>query len=83
MLERIIVNSKSIMYLSLLTNAFDYFEGLSLTHGSPRQHVWTYAVGLSDSGSHPHDCPCVLTGGQNPKSFVGSHYYCESGAGSR
>ena len=24
------------------------FEGLSITHGSPRQHIWTYAVGLSD-----------------------------------
>ena len=66
-----------------LTSAFDYFEGLSITHGSPRQHIWTYAVGLSDSGGHPHDCPCTLTGGQNPTSFVGSHYYCESGAGSR
>ena len=22
-----------------LTNAFDYFEGLSITHGSPRQHI--------------------------------------------
>ena len=45
-----------------ITNAFDYFEGLSITHGSPRQHIWTYAVGLSDSGTIPsviHNCPCA------------------------
>ena len=45
-------------------------------------YIWTYAVGLTDSGSHLNDCPCTFTGGQNPSSFVGSHYYCESGAGS-
>ena len=45
-----------------LTNDFDYFEGLSITHGSPRQHIWTYAVGLTDSGTSPgvvFNCPCA------------------------
>ena len=47
---------------SRITNAFDYFEGLSITHGSPRQHIWTYAIGLSDSGTYPdtrYNCPCT------------------------
>ena len=63
-----------------------YVEGLSITHGSdPRQHIWTYAVGLTDSGSGAfsmHNCPCAVHAGPTPPSFVGSHYYCESGAGS-
>ena len=61
----------------------NYVDGLSITHGSPRQHIWTYAVGLTDSGDYPlHNCPCAIVGGPNPSAFVGSHYYCESGAGS-
>ena len=61
----------------------NYADGLSITHGSPRQHIWTYAVGLTDSGNYPaYNCPCAIVGGPNPSAFVGSHYYCESGAGS-
>ena len=61
-----------------------YVEGLSITHGSsPRQHIWTYAVGLTDSGGYTCcACPCAAAPGPTPPSFVGSHYYCESGAGS-
>ena len=63
-----------------------YVEGLSITHGSsPRQHIWTYAVGVVGSGSSIHACcacPCAAVPGATPPSFVGSHYYCESGAGS-
>ena len=60
-----------------------YVDGLSITHGSsPRQHIWTYAVGLTDSGSYTsYNCPCAVHSGPAPPSFVGSHYYCESGAG--
>ena len=65
-----------------ITNAFDYVDGLSITHGSPRQHIWTYAAGLTDSGNSAANCPCAVVGGQDPPTFVGSHYYCESGAGS-
>ena len=65
-----------------ITSFFDYFEGLSITHGSPRQHIWTYAAGLTDSGNSGNNCPCAVIGGQNPPLFVGSHYYCESGTGS-
>ena len=26
-----------------------YVDGMSITYGSPRKHIWTYAVGLSDN----------------------------------
>ena len=60
-----------------------YVEGMSITYGSPRKHIWTYAVGLSDDDntyqSGVHNCPCAKYPGQSPPSFVGEYYYCESG----
>ena len=48
--------------------------------GSPRQHVWTYAVGLSDNFNYPAwNCPCATYPGPSPPAFVGNDYYCESG----
>ena len=60
-----------------------YVEGLSITHGNVRQHIWTYAVGPTDYGNIPCcNCPCAAIPGPAPPSFVGNNYYCESGAGS-
>ncbi|XP_065907478.1 uncharacterized protein [Dysidea avara] len=53
-----------------------YATGLSLTHGSPRQHIWTFVAGYSEVDNDA--CPCA--GGKWPSpSFVGNNYYCESG----
>ena len=57
-----------------------YVDGISITSGNPRKHVWTYAVGLSDDYNYPCcNCPCAKHPGPDPPPFVGSHYYCESG----
>ena len=57
-----------------------YVDGISVTLGSPRKHVWTYAIGLTDDGDFPaHTCPCAKFPGPDPPSFVHDHYYCESG----
>ena len=57
-----------------------YVDGISITCGSPRKHVWTYAVGLSDDYNYPQfNCPCAKTPGPDPPTFVGSHYHCEAG----
>ena len=60
-----------------------YVDGLSITHGSPHQHIWTYAAGLAEHVSTNYmknKCPCTASPGAAPPSFVGSNYYCESGA---
>ena len=62
-------------------NTASDFDGLSITHGNPRQHIWAYAIGTTDFGPTAN-CPCAAHPGANPPAFVGSHYYCESGAGS-
>ena len=60
-----------------------YLEGVSVTHGSPRQHIWSFAAGLSEGHPRylPVTCPCVTgsTNGNNIPSFVGQNYFCETG----
>ena len=59
-----------------------YVAGLSLTHGSPRQHIWTFAAGISEVEpvSSQHDaCPCDASISINILGFVGTDYFCESG----
>ena len=60
-----------------------YVEGISITRGSPREHIWTYATGLQDthSSGRVHQCPCSTNGDSDrlTGSFVGNDYYCESG----
>ena len=61
-----------------------YLEGVSVTHGSPRQHIWSFAAGLferTDTSDRVYTCPCVTgsTNGPRIPSFVGQNYFCESG----
>ena len=56
-----------------------YVDGVSITVGNPRKHVWTYAAGVSDDVGGIYSCPCARSQGLAPPSFVGEHYYCESG----
>ena len=62
-----------------------YVDGVSITLSKtlvkPRRHVWTYAAGLTSDGNFPNNnCPCTVTPGPNPPSFVGENYYCSSGS---
>ena len=57
-----------------------YLDGISITYGKPRRHLWSYAVGLAQSHLDRIDaCPCASSLGAQPPSFVKNHYYCESG----
>ena len=62
-----------------------YVFGVSITYGSPRKHVWTYASGFveqDNSGCPECVCPCINPSNprtSHPPSFVGNNYYCESG----
>ena len=61
-----------------------YVYGVSITHGTPRNHIWTYAAGLSEGRyrRQQDNCPCSNSshpGNADPPSFVGDNYYCESG----
>ncbi|XP_019851042.1 PREDICTED: uncharacterized protein LOC109581405 isoform X2 [Amphimedon queenslandica] len=63
-----------------------YVDGVSITRGSPRQHVWTLMAGPSDNFIHVsvdgrYHCPCSQGSPQNStlQSFIGNDYFCESG----
>ena len=59
-----------------------YIEGLSITHGNPLQRIWSYAVGLTDSGNYPswncpRDEPIFLSGNSfSPAYYV--QYFAQS-----
>ena len=64
-----------------------YVEGVSLTYGSPRQHIWTFINAIQENTFWHTDgatsCPCAPNSGISniaPPSFVGNDYFCESGA---
>ena len=57
-----------------------YMDGVSITHGSPRHHIWSYVGSYSEITTYYlNACPCDYSGAIQPQSFVGSNYYCESG----
>ena len=59
-----------------------YVEGVSITHRSPRQHIWTMMAGLREVGSSDTlgwECPCNIDITINVPSFIGDNYFCESG----
>ena len=62
-----------------------YVDGVSLTYGSPRQHIWTFANALEEYPvplQYQSKCPCTNSTEQRPipiPSFVGNHYFCETG----
>ena len=60
-----------------------HVDGVIVTRGSPRQHIWTFAAGLQElTTSYPYEtCPCEAgsPSGSRIPSFVGQNYFCESG----
>ena len=58
-----------------------YVDGISITHGQPRKHIWTYAVGRAktDRIYQIFQCPCSTPNATKPPTFVGEHYYCAEG----
>ena len=60
-----------------------YVSGVSLTHGTPRQHIWTFAAGASEDRRTWEDaCPCDASISIRIPPFVGGDYFCESGVNS-
>ena len=58
-----------------------YVDGLSITYGSPRQHLWTYVAAVREGQSTytGSNCPCSYYPGASPPYYVGNNWYCESG----
>ena len=61
-----------------------YVDGVSLTRGSPRTHIWSFAATLDENPRDRHICPCTHSDHSLPNTalpeFVGEDYFCDSGA---
>ena len=55
-----------------------YVDGVSITRGSPRQHVWTLMSGYGQDSSASSSCPCNTGSTVSVQSFIGNNYFCES-----
>ena len=56
----------------------NYVDGVSLTHGNPRHHIWTFAAATDELGSA---CPCISSNSNHfssPPAFVGEDYFCDT-----
>ena len=54
-----------------------YADGVSITAGTPRKHIWTFAASSAHTGQF-QSCPCLNSGGILAPEFVGQHFYCST-----
>ena len=52
-----------------------YIDGVSLTYGYPRKHLWSFFAAHEGPG---RSCPCSSLTSLPSPSIVGEDYYCES-----
>jgi len=61
-----------------------FVDGVVVTHGYPRIHIWTFAAGYDETSDTVRRCPCSnppnATTTATAPSYVGYNYFCESGA---
>ena len=58
-----------------------YVDGVSITYGNPRQHVWTFAGYLSNDYASPENvrsCSQPSLNVPSPPPFVGNNYFCDT-----
>ena len=59
-----------------------YVDGVNLTYGSPRYHIWTFANALDEAGAGNNASRCSCTDSSRPSTpppFIGNDYFCETG----
>lgn len=64
---------------AVLNNINDaYIDGISLTYGTPRKHLWSFINSDYDHTTDPGACPCATGFNQKVQSFVGDNFFCET-----
>ena len=74
------VNSGHYDYLTINDS---YLDGVSLTYGNPRKHIWTFAAAFAEYNvGYRSACPCTDINYQTTAvtpSYVANDYFCETG----
>jgi hypothetical protein len=65
-------------FLQFANNDNIDFDGVNITHGPQRDHIWSYAAGRTENIPSFGNCPCSEFPGTMPPSSIDNHYYCES-----
>ena len=73
-------STDAVIYLVVMNRTLRhqhyYVDGISLTHGSPCQHIWTFMAGAYDNVQNSKfNCPCTQGSAQTVQSFVGIDYF--------
>ena len=55
-----------------------YIDGVSLTRGNPRQHIWSFVMGQDQTSRNSYVCPCVYDYHVTVPSFIGKNYFCDA-----
>ena len=70
----------SYHYRYVTTIDDSYASSVSVTHGTPRNHIWTFVAGKTEGNPTSYEvCPCDTTSTIRVPPFVGNDYFCESG----
>ena len=62
-----------------------YLNGVSITYGMPRRHVWSFVSGYSSTSDNYHYgwlCPCIADRQVTP-NYVNESHFCDVGASMR
>ena len=57
-----------------------YIDGVSITHGSPRQHIWSFIASSGETHTGCRGCPCYTEFTGAHVLFIGQNFFCDSGA---
>ena len=53
----------------------NFVDGIVLTHGSPHNHIWTFATGINQFTNSSSGCPCNTKSSLPP--YIENEYFCE------
>ena len=70
-------------YNRALTVDGNYVDGVSITHGHPRRHIWTFAAAHDEQYADASACPCTKTDTTYTEvlpPFLGNDYFCDTGS---
>ena len=55
-----------------------YLDGVSITHGTPRQHIWSFLAAFAENRNDCAGCPCYAGFNRDVIPFIGNNYFCDS-----
>ena len=55
-----------------------YIDGVSITHGTPRQHIWSFIASIAEDMNGCSGCPCYAGFHGDRIPFIGNNFFCDS-----